>query len=177
MQIRAALAVVIAATILCSCSSPPTGLPPSSPVIQASVVAKQVQDVLSAGETSLDHVPASSKPCSSHCSFETWPVADLIPIMRKVADQLQVIRYPLADERDATSLVTDLRKLAANAQGPSRESTSSLIDDAAYRTALTRLVRQLHLPATDASFDPAVMSVETGTQGLAGPTVVVHGPP
>ena len=158
VRVRATVGATALAMIMCACSSPPHPAATSSTASQGSSVASQVQDILSASESSLDQVPGHSAPCSPDCTLYVWPVADIIPIVNRVADQLQAFRYPAADRRDAAALVASLRNFTTNR----RAGTNSLVDDATYQADLTRFVRQLRLPADDAGFDPAVTKVESG---------------
>jgi hypothetical protein len=155
------MGAVILATIMCACSSSPTAKPTASTAHQASLVEMQVQQVLSAGETSLYQVPGSSVPCSPDCYSYIRPITDLYPVFGRVADQLQAINYPAPDRRDANSLVTSLRRFVIKTHGIAA-MRNAVIAEPTYRTDLIRFIRQLHLPIMDTNFDPQKVPVDGG---------------
>lgn len=162
MRTWAAVAAVVSALIMCACSSTSAARPTASTVLPSPAVAGKVEQVLIEGQASLMKIPESSFHCSQECFAATRSIADLVPVINRVADQLHGIDYPRPDRRDANALVQSLREFATEAQGGESER-NALTVETTFRANLNHFVNQLHLPISYASiFDPADIPVEDG---------------
>jgi hypothetical protein len=157
MKAWAAVGAVVSALVMSACSSSSAAKPTATMVRSPPVVAGTVERVLLDGQASMMEIPASSFHCSQACFAATRPIADLVPVVNRVADQLQRIGYPTPDRPDANALVESMRAFATESE------RNALAVETTFRASLNRFVHQLHLPTSYASIlDPADIPVQDG---------------